>query len=90
MKYRKGSDRAKLKALNGLLSPRPVKGEGGPQEVTFRVQDNGELRYIISCLLRVSIAALEQEGNSMSPRLPYLSNETAVVAILELINDILP
>ncbi|WP_172435876.1 hypothetical protein, partial [Sediminicola luteus] len=41
-------------------------------------------------LLRVSIAALEQEGNSMSPRLPYLSNETAVVAILELINDILP
>jgi hypothetical protein len=62
----------------------------GAQEVVFKVLDNGELRYIISCLLRVSISALEQEGPSMPPRLPYLSNETAGVTILELINDILP
>jgi hypothetical protein len=90
----KKSDKEKLKALTKLLSPRKRNydnnGEESSQEVIFKVRDNCELRYIISCLLRVSISALETEGTSPSPRIPYFSNELAVVTILELIDNMLP
>ncbi|MBD0833344.1 hypothetical protein [Aestuariibaculum sediminum] len=93
-KYNKKADKEKLEAIKELLRPRKCRsfknGEEISQEVIFHVSDNSELRYVISCLLRVSIAALELEGTSSSPRTPYLSNELAIVTILELINDILP
>jgi len=91
-----GSDKEKLEAIVKLLSPRKRKcfkidGEQlSSQEVTFMVENNGELRYIISCLLRVSILALESDGVLCPPRLPFCSNESTVVTILELIDNILP
>ncbi|WP_339916946.1 hypothetical protein [Yeosuana marina] len=93
-KNNKKTDKEKLAAIKGLLRPRKRRfyksGKETSQEVIFHVSDNSELRYVISCLLRVSIAALELEGTPSSPRTPYLSNELAIVTILELINDILP
>lgn len=90
----KKTDKEKLEAIRKLLRPRKYRsiknGEETSQEVIFHVMDNSELRFVISCLLRVSIAALELEGTPSSPRTPYLSNELAIVTILELINDILP
>jgi hypothetical protein len=89
-------DKEKLAALIKHLSPRKRKyytfneEEFESQEVTFMVENNDELRYIISCLLRVSILALESEGTLCPPRLPFCSNESTVVTILELIDNILP
>ena len=77
-KENKKSDTETLKAITELLRPRKRtyynNGEEPTQEVVFKVRDNCELRYVISCLLRVSISALENEGTSSSPRLPYFSN----------------
>tara|TARA_R110002096_G_scaffold429949_1_gene643322 strand:+ start:2971 stop:3342 length:372 start_codon:yes stop_codon:yes gene_type:complete len=95
-KRNKKSDKDKLEAITKLLSPRRRKyykiddQELSSQEVTFMVENNGELRYIISCLLRVSILALEGDGILCPPRLPFCSNESAVITILELIDNILP
>lgn len=89
-------DKEKLEAIIKLLSPRKRKyykindEQLSSQEVTFMVENNDELRYIISCLLRVSILALESDGNLCPPRLPFCSNESAVITILELIDNILP
>jgi len=89
-------DKEKLEAIIKLLSPRKRKyykindEEFASQEVSFMVENNDELRYIISCLLRVSILALESEGNLCPPRLPFCSNESAIITILELIDNILP
>ncbi len=89
-------DKEKLEAIIKLLSPRKRKYYKideealSSQEVTFMVENNDELRYIISCLLRVSILALESDGNLCPPRLPFCSNESAVITILELIDHILP
>tara|TARA_R110001583_G_scaffold25463_4_gene92082 strand:+ start:2135 stop:2506 length:372 start_codon:yes stop_codon:yes gene_type:complete len=93
-KKHKQLDIEKLEAIKGLLRPRKQNhynnGDEPTQDVTFKVADNSELRYVISCLLRVSMMALEFEGTLCSPRLPYFSKELAVVTILELIDDILP
>ncbi len=92
----KGSDKEKLEAIVKLLIPRKRKyykiddEQLSSQEVSFMVENNGELRYIISCLLRVSILALEGDGILCPPRLPFCSNESAVITILELIDNILP
>lgn len=89
-------DKEKLEAIIKLLSPRKRKyykindEQLSSQEVTFMVENNDELRYIISCLLRVSILALESDGILCPPRLPFCSNESAVITILELIDNILP
>jgi hypothetical protein len=89
-------DKEKLEAIIKLLSPRKRKyykindEQLASQEVTFMVENNDELRYIISYLLRVSILALESEGNLCPPRLPLCSNESAVITILELVDNILP
>ena len=56
----------------------------------YMVKNNDKLCYIISCLLRVSILALESEGTLCPPRLPFCSNESAIITILELIDNILP
>jgi len=90
------SDKEKLEAIVKLLSPRKRKcykiddEKLSSQEVIFKVENNGELRYIISCLLRVSILALESDRVLCPPRLPFCSNESAIVTILELIDNILP
>lgn len=83
-------DKKKLEAIIKLLSPRKRQGNQSFQEVIFMVEDNCELRYVISCLLRVSILALESEGTLSPPRLPFCSNGSAVVTVLELIDNILP
>ncbi len=95
-KRNKKLDKDKLEAITKLLSPRRRKyykvddEELSSQEVSFMVENNSELRYIISCLLRVSILALEGDGVLCPPRLPFCSNESAVITILELIDNILP
>ena len=63
------TDKQKLEAVFRLLNPRERKyyrREDNPimQEVTFEVTDNGELRYIISCLLRTCILALQRKTDS--------------------------
>lgn len=92
--FNKDDYKEQLEAIKELLRPRKRYRYGNkdepPQEVSFRVDNNNELRYVISCLLRVSMMALESEGTLSSPRLPYISKELAVVTILELIDDILP
>ncbi|WP_209657224.1 hypothetical protein [Mariniflexile gromovii] len=60
------------------------------QEVTFEVTDNGELRYIISSLLRVCILALDCENDFASPRLNHCSKELTIATVLELVDSILP
>lgn len=84
------TDKEKLEAITKLLRPRTRVGGDSSQEVTFMVRDNCELRYVISCLLRASILALESEGNLCPPRLPYFSSELVVVTLLELADNILP
>lgn len=72
-----GSNKEKLETIIKLLSPRKRKyykindEELSSQEVTFMVENNGELLYIISCLLRVSILALEGDGVLCPPRLLF-------------------
>jgi hypothetical protein len=89
------SDKEKITAVKQLLNPRKRRHYKSSdkqtlQEVTFMVTDNGELRYIISCLLRVCILALDGEGELSSPRLPNCSKELTVTTLLELIDSILP
>lgn len=62
------SDKEKLKAVIQLLKPRERKHYnreqyGIMQEVVFEVSDNGELCYIISCLLRLCILCLDRESD---------------------------
>ena len=88
-------DRAKLEKAIKLLHPRERKHyrrEGSPimQEVTFEVEDNGELRYIISCLLRTCILALDSENDFSSPRLNNCSKELTIATVLELVDSLLP
>ncbi|WP_308990439.1 hypothetical protein QLS71_003010 [Mariniflexile litorale] len=78
-----------------LLSPRERKyyrreGNSVMQEVTFEVSDNGELRYIISCLLRTCILALDSENDFASPRLNNCSKDLTIATVLDLVDSILP
>ncbi|MBP0904258.1 hypothetical protein [Mariniflexile gromovii] len=88
-------DKEILETVFRLLNPRERKyyrREGNPvmQEVTFEVTDNGELRYIISSLLRVCILALDSENDFASPRLNNCSKELTIATILDLADSILP
>ncbi|MFD0989794.1 hypothetical protein ACFQ1R_06785 [Mariniflexile jejuense] len=88
-------DKETLETVFRLLNPRERKyysREGNPvmQEVTFEVTDNGELRYIISCLLRTCILALDSENDFASPRLNNCSKELTIATVLELVDSILP
>ncbi|MEN3324447.1 hypothetical protein VP395_11970 [Mariniflexile soesokkakense] len=92
-KHRK--DRETLDKVFRLLHPRERKyyrREDSPvmQEATFEVTDNGELRYIISSLLRVCILALDSENDFASPRLNNCSKELTIATVLELVDSILP
>ncbi len=89
------SNKEKLEQIEKLLRPRKRKQhknteQKSSQEVVFMVENNAELRYIISSLLRVSILALESDRAICPPRLPYCSSDSIVVTILELIDNILP
>ena len=83
-----------LDKVIGLLNPRKRRHHGKDepqvQEVVFRVENNSELRYVISCLLRLCMSTIDNENELDSPRLPFLSKDDAVITILELIIDILP
>ena len=88
-------NKATSEKVFGLLNPRErkyYKREDNPvmQEVTFEVTDNGELRYIISSLLRVCILALDSENDFASPRLSNCSKELTIATVLELADSILP
>src|SRR5690606_30872212 len=88
-------DRETLEKAIGLLHPRARKyyrREDNPsmQEVSFEVEDNGELRYIISCLLRTCILALDSENDFASPRLHNCSKELTVATVLDLVDSLLP
>tara|TARA_R110001583_G_scaffold131068_4_gene282792 strand:- start:995 stop:1342 length:348 start_codon:yes stop_codon:yes gene_type:complete len=89
------TDKEKLETVFRLLNPRERKyyrREDNPimQEVSFEVSDNGELRYIISCLLRTCILALDSENDFASPRLSNCSKEMTIATVLELVDSILP
>ncbi|WOD44171.1 hypothetical protein [Hwangdonia lutea] len=89
------TDKEKLETVLRLLYPRErkyYKREDNPtmQEVTFEVSDNGELRYIISCLLRTCILALDSENDFASPRLSNCSKEMTIATVLDLVDSILP
>jgi len=92
------TDKEKLEAVIQLLNPRKrrnLKRENNEsmQEVTFEVTDNGELRYIISCLLRVCILALDGndgENDFSSPRLSNCSKDLTIATILDLVDSIQP
>ena len=88
------NDKELLSRVVGLLKPRKqrhiCKGRPPIQEVVFKVENNSELRYVISCLLRLCMSTIENENELDSPRLPYLSKDDAVITILELVIDILP
>ncbi|GGK10970.1 hypothetical protein GCM10007962_01330 [Yeosuana aromativorans] len=89
------TDKEKLEVVFGLLNPRERKHyrrEDSPtiQEVTFEVTDNGELRYIISCLLRICILALDSENDFASPRLSNCSKDLTIATVLDLVDSILP
>ena len=83
-----------LDKVIGLLNPRKRryhgKDEPQVQEVVFKVENNSELRYVISCLLRLCMSTIDNENELDSPRLPFLSKDDAVITILELVIDILP
>ncbi len=83
-----------LDKVIGLLNPRKRRyyGKDGPQvqEVVFKVDNNSELRYVISCLLRLCMSTIDNENELDSPRLPFLSKDDAVITILELVINILP
>ena len=89
------TDKEKLLEIIKLLNPRERKyykreNNATMQEVIFEVEDNGELRYIISCLLRTCILALDSENNFASPRLSNCSKELTVATVLDLVDSILP
>ena len=89
------TDKEKLVEIIKLLNPRERKyykreNNATMQEVIFEVEDNGELRYIISCLLRTCILALDSEIHFASPRLSNCSKELTVATVLDLVDSILP
>ncbi|PHS54024.1 MAG: hypothetical protein COB01_02445 [Lutibacter sp.] len=89
------SDKEKLEAIIQLLNPRKRKHYKSEdkqllQEVTFMVEDKGELRYMISCLLRVCILALGGEGGFCAPRLSNCSQNLTIATLLELADALLP
>jgi len=89
------TDSEKLEAVIELLNPRKrrnYKRETNEtmQEVSFEVMDNDELRYMISCLLRVCILALEGDNDFSSPRLINSSKDLTVATVLDLVDSILP
>ena len=83
-----------LDKVIGLLNPRKRryhgKDEPQVQEVVFKVENNSELRYVISCLLRLCMSTIDNENELDSPRLPFQSKDDAVITILEMVIDILP
>jgi hypothetical protein len=89
------TNKEKLEEIIRLLNPRVRKNyrredHSMMQEVTFEVSDNGELRYIISCLLRTCILALDSENDFASPRLNNCSKDLTIATILDLVDSILP
>lgn len=89
------TNKEKLETVFRLLNPRErklYKRKDNPvmQEVSFEVTDNGELRYIISCLLRTCILALDSENDFASPRLSNCSKEMTIATVLDLADSILP
>ncbi|WP_338356615.1 hypothetical protein [Yeosuana marina] len=89
------TDKEKLEKIIQLLNPRVRKNYrredySTMQEVTFEVSDNGELRYIISCLLRTCILALDSENDFASPRLSNCSKDLTIATVLDLVDSILP
>lgn len=89
------TDKEKLEEAIQLLRPRkrrPYRRTNNDtiQEVTFEVTGNGELRYIISCLLRVCILALENEEGFCSPRLSSCSEDLTIATILDLADTLMP
>ena len=89
------TDKEKLEAVKKLLNPRARKVYKHPlerimQEVTFEVEDNGELRYIISCLLRTCILALDSENDFASPRHVNCSKDLTIATVLDLVDSLLP
>ncbi|PKQ45097.1 hypothetical protein [Confluentibacter flavum] len=89
------TDRETLEEAIKLLNPRTRKrykreDNATMQEVTFEVEDNGELRYIISCLLRTCILALDSENDFASPRLSNCSKELTIATVLDLVDSLLP
>ncbi|PKQ44462.1 hypothetical protein [Confluentibacter flavum] len=89
------TDWEKLEEAIKLLNPRTRKhykreDNVTMQEVTFEVEDNGELRYIISCLLRTCILALDSENDFASPRLLNCSKELTIATVLDLVDSLLP
>ncbi|GGK20603.1 hypothetical protein GCM10007962_13410 [Yeosuana aromativorans] len=89
------TDKEKLETVFSLLNPRErkkYKREDNPimQEVAFEVSDNGELRYIISCLLRTCILALDSENDFASPRLSNCSKDLTIATVLDLVDILLP
>ena len=91
----KQTDTEKLQKAIQLLQPRTRRkyNRNSPvtlQEVTFEVMSNGELRYIISCLLRVCILALENEEGFGSPRLSSCSKDLTIATILDLADTLMP
>lgn len=89
------ADKATLEKAIRLLHPRKRKyyrrGDSPVmQEVAFEVEDNGELRYIISCLLRTCILALDSEDDFASPRLNNCSKELTIATVLDLVDSLLP
>ncbi|AFL80509.1 hypothetical protein Aeqsu_1008 [Aequorivita sublithincola DSM 14238] len=89
------TDKEKLEEAIQLLSPRKRRkynreSNDNMQEVTFEVTNNGELQYIISCLLRVCILSLENEDGFWSPRLYNCSEDQTVATVLELVDALMP
>lgn len=89
------TDKETLEEAIQLLRPRNRrhyrrKNNQNMQEVTFEVSNNGELRYIISCLLRVCILALENEEGFCSPRLSSCSEDLTIATILDLADSLQP
>lgn len=91
----KKTDNEKLQEAIQLLRPRKRRkynreSNSTMHEVTFEVTSNGELRYIISCLLRVCILALENEEGFCSPRLSNCSEDLTIATILDLADSLMP
>ena len=89
------TDKEKLETVFRLLYPRErkyYKRENNPvmQEVTFEVENNGELRYIISSLLKTCILALDSENDFASARHTNCSKELTIATVLDLIYSLLP
>ncbi|WP_175445468.1 HEPN domain-containing protein [Ulvibacter litoralis] len=84
-----------LQAAVRLLRPRVRHEYPGDspihlQEVTFEVANHGELRYLISCLLRVCMLALENTQGFGSPRLSHCSDRLTIATVLELADSLQP